>query len=79
MSQYNVGSTDYAVAVTPSDSTVLTPFYKLYIGGAGAVAITDMRGNVVTFAAVPVGTQLEVRGTKVMATNTTATNIVACY
>ena len=26
MSQYNVGSTDYAVAVTPSDSTVLTPF-----------------------------------------------------
>lgn len=79
MSQYTSGSTEFAAAVTTSDTTVLTPFQRLYIGGAGAVAIRDLGGNVVTFAAVPVGTVLPVRGDKVMATNTTATNIVAMY
>ena len=62
-------------AVTPSDSTVLQ-FKRLYIGGTGAVAIKNgVDGSVVTFAALPAGTQLEVVGTHVMAA-TTATNVV---
>ena len=62
-------------AVTPSDSTVLQ-FRRLYIGGAGAVAVKNgVDGTVTTFAAVPAGNQLEVFGTHVMAAST-ATNIV---
>jgi hypothetical protein len=67
------------VAVTPSDSTVLDTTRALYIGGAGAVAVVTKGGTTLTFSAVPVGTVLRLRVTKVMATNTTATNILALY
>jgi len=63
-------------AVTKSDTTVLE-FKRLYIGGGGAVAIKNgADGTAVTFAAVPTGAFLDVVGTHVMSTNTTATNIV---
>ena len=70
-----------AVAVTPNDGTNLPRGVcnALYIGGAGAVAVTTEVGSVVTFAAVPVGTMLQIRASKVMATNTTATLILAMY
>ncbi len=75
----NVTTQDSAIrygAVTPSDSTQLQ-FKRLYIGGAGAVAVKPgPDGTAVTFAAVPAGTQLNVAGTTVMSTGTTATNIV---
>ncbi len=75
----NVTTQDSAIrygAVTKSDTTDLQ-FKRLYIGGAGAVAIKNgPDGTSVTFAAVPAGTQLNVVGTRVMSTNTTATNIV---
>ena len=75
----NVTTQDSAIrygAVTKSDTTDLQ-FKRLYIGGAGAVAIQNgPDGTAVTFAAVPVGTFLDVAGTRVMSTNTTATNIV---
>ncbi len=62
-------------AVTPSDSTDLQ-FKRLYVGGAGNVVVKpSVDGAAVPFAAVPVGTQLEVTGVRVMAA-TTATNIV---
>lgn len=65
------------VAVTPSDVTVIYAT-RLYIGGAGAVALVPLGGGAaVTFAAVPAGTILDVSCSQVMATNTTATNIVA--
>jgi hypothetical protein len=68
---------DYAAAVVTSDVTVLPRFRALYIGVSGDVAIRMWKGqNVVTFKAVPVGI-LAVAGDKVMATNTTATNILA--
>jgi hypothetical protein len=64
-------------AVTPSDSTLLN-FRALYIGGTGNVAIMPIDGTTaVTLTAVPVGTVLYICGSKVMATNTTATLIVA--
>ena len=63
-----------AVAVTPSDATVVA-FEALYIGTTGNVAVTTVANQVVTFTSVPVGF-FPVRCTKVMSTNTTATNIV---
>lgn len=73
-------SVSNAATVTPSDSTALANTTSgLYIGGAGDVAVTMSSGSVVTFKAVPVGTVLKISVNKVMATNTTATNIVALY
>jgi hypothetical protein len=67
-----------AFAVTPHDTNELTEFCRsLYVGGAGNLAVTTAEGDVVTFVAVPVGTIIPVRCSHVMATNTTATNIVA--
>lgn len=69
-----------AGAVTTSDTASLpTPTSGLYIGGAGDVAVVMKGGASVTFKAVPVGTVLKISVTKVMATGTTATNIVALY
>ena len=78
MSLYASGSWENAAAVTPSDSTVIT-FNALYVGGIGNVAVTTQNGNIVTFTAPPVGSVIPIRGTKVMATNTTAALIVALW
>jgi hypothetical protein len=67
-------------AVTPSDtvdirSGVLSD--ALYVGGAGNITATMADGKDVLFTAVPVGTILPVRVSRVKATGTTATAIVA--
>ena len=69
-----------AQAVTASDSTVLPGTRALWVGGAGNVAV-KMSGNeaTVTFVGVAAGTILPIQVTKVMATNTTATSIVALW
>lgn len=78
-----VGSASAAAAVVPSDANdvTLNGYYSrgLYVGGAGDVAVTMADGSVVTFAAVPAGTLLPVQASRVMATNTTATSIVALF
>jgi hypothetical protein len=68
-----------AVAVTPGDATNIMETDSLYIGGAGAVAVRMEGGSNATFAAVPAGTTLNVRANRVLATGTTATNILALY
>ena len=69
-----------AAAVTTSDSTVLPCTRALYIGGAGNVAVVMADDeNTITFTAVPAGTILPIQVIKVMATNTTATNIIALW
>ena len=65
-----------AVAVTPSDTTVIVG-KAIYVGGAGNVAVTTSAGTVVTFTAPPVGTVIPIAFTKIMATNTTATLLIA--
>jgi len=65
-----------AVEITPSDVTVLTAC-ALYVGGAGSVVAT-IGGVDVTFAAVPAGTLLPVKATKVKAAST-ATSIVGLW
>lgn len=66
-----------AFAVTKSDDTVLAGVRGLYVGVTGDVAVIMANtSTAVTFKAAPVGV-LPIRVTKVMSTNTTATNIVA--
>jgi hypothetical protein len=68
-----------AAAITPSDTVNLTvPTAAIYVGGGGAVSVV-MRagGNTVVFSAVPVGFTLPISVTRVNATGTTATNLVA--
>lgn len=68
-----------AVAVTPSDTTIIN-CRAIYVGGAGNVAVKTIAGaTAVTFTAPPVGTVLPITidGGQIMATNTTATLLVA--
>lgn len=69
----------YAVAVTPSDSTVLTTTRALFVGGAGNLSVV-MAGNgaTVVFTGVTAGSIIPIRVTKVLAA-TTATNITAVW
>lgn len=65
-----------AVAVTPSDSAVITAV-ALYVGTGGNLTVTDNYGNNTTFTGVPGGTTLWIKATRVRATGTTAAAIVA--
>lgn len=71
-----------AASVTPNDSADLARVATrgLYIGGDGDITVT-MSGDSanVTFSGLAVGTILPVRVDRVLATGTTATNIVALY
>lgn len=68
-----------AGAVTPNNVTNLPATTKaLWVGGAGAISV-EIGGATVVFAAVPAGTRLPIAVTRVNATGTTATNIVALY
>ena len=75
----------HAYAVTPNDSTdTAYVFRALYVGVAGNVTLTTVgSGNVagadVVFTAVPAGSILPIIGTRVKATGTTATSIVAMF
>lgn len=74
----NTAPAEDAFTVTPSDTANFTsgPARALYIGVSGDVTLITTGGNAVLFKAVPVGI-LPVRCTRVNATGTAATNIVA--
>lgn len=69
----------HAVAVTPSDSAALaSPARALFVGGAGTLTIDTTGGETsVLFSSVPAGATIILGVTKVHATGTTATGIVA--
>lgn len=75
-----LGSFDIAAAVTPSDTVdfSLGKCRGIYVGGAGAV-VAIVGGVAVTFSAVPAGTTLDIAATRINATSTTATLMVALY
>lgn len=75
MTMRSDGLVSDAVAVTPSD-TAQQNFAGLYIGTIGDVAVKGKSGVAVTFKAVPAGTFIPMNVNTVMATNTTATNIL---
>jgi hypothetical protein len=70
-----------AVAVVPHDTNKFTRgvCQGIYVGGAGNVAAVMEDGTVATFTAPPVGSILPIRATRVNATNTTATLMLALY
>ena len=66
-----------ALAVTPSNVTVLPTTRALYVGGGGDIVVTMAEDQtIITFVAVPGGSILPVQVTQVRA-GTTATSIVA--
>jgi len=69
-----------AAAVTPGDSTILPATRGIWVGVAGNLAVIFAGDTTaVTLVGVAAGTLLPIQVTKVMSTNTTATNIVALY
>ncbi|MDX2238899.1 MAG: hypothetical protein NW203_15145 [Hyphomonadaceae bacterium] len=76
----SAGPARNAAAVTPSDSTDLPAYAKaLYVGTAGALVVVPVGASTdagVTFANCPVG-WLPVQARRVLATGTTAGQIVA--
>ena len=68
-----------AVAVTPSDATIIPVTRGLYIGGAGNVVVRLANGTQATFTAPAVGVVHELAVDKVLSTSTTATAILAIY
>jgi hypothetical protein len=64
-------------SVTPNDSTDLTEVTRaVYVGASGAVSVVMASGQTVTFAAVAASTLLPIRVRRILATGTTATNLV---
>lgn len=69
----------HAVAVTPSDATVLPGVTRsIFIGTAGDVAVRMASGTTITFTSVGAGV-FPVQVDQVLSTGTTALNIVALY
>lgn len=67
-------------AIVPDDAAGLGQATRaIYVGGAGALTVRLLGGDVVTFAALPAGTLLPVRVTEVRATGTTATALVGLW
>lgn len=68
-----------ATAVTPNDTNYIAVTDGIFIGGAGNLNVEMANGSTALFTAPTVGTYLPISVRKVLATNTTATNIVALY
>jgi hypothetical protein len=69
-----------AVAVTKSDATILPATRGIYVGVTGDVAVIFAGDTAaVTMKNVVAGAEHAWQVTKVMSTNTTATDIVALY
>lgn len=78
--KHNKGLTspaDKATAITPNDSTDLVDVPRgIYVGGTGNIVAT-INGVDLTFNNAQAGTILPIRPTRIKATNTTATGLIA--
>lgn len=69
----------FAAAITPSDVTNLTAVTRaIYVGSAGGNITAVINGSAVLFTAVPIGI-LPIQCSRVNATGTTSTNLVALW
>ena len=70
-----------AVAIVPSDTEDLGRITRsLYVGGVGDLSVILVDdGAAVLFVAVPAGSFLPIRASRVRATGTTATNLVGLW
>lgn len=66
---------DRAYTVTTSD-TAANIYSYLYVGTGGNIAVVTEGGDSVTFNNVPTGSFVWVRTSKIMATNTTASQLL---
>ncbi len=65
------------IQITPSDTRELEPRPReIFVGVTGDVTIINSSGESVLFKAVPAGSYIKQRALKVMATGTTATDMV---
>lgn len=83
MISLNPPSAKYAV-LTKSDTEDIPQVNgqyprALYIGGTGHITVLDLEGESCLISALPVGTILPIRATRLMSTGTTATLVVALY
>ena len=69
----------HMAAITPHASTVIPRTRGIYVGVSGNVEVIDSDGTTTVFTAVPAGVILPVMVTRVLAANTTATNLVALW
>ncbi len=68
----------HAEAVTPSNSVDLTYVSRaIFVGGSGNLEVVTSAGETVVFNGVLSGSVLPLRVSRVKASSTTATNIVA--
>jgi hypothetical protein len=67
-----------AVIVATSDATTIPVTRALYVGGSGDLNVRMADDQIVLFTAVPVGI-FPIQVDQILATSTTATNIVALY
>jgi hypothetical protein len=69
----------FAAAITPHDSTNLTAVTRaIYVGSAAGNITAIINGSPVLFVAVPIGI-LPIQCSRVNATGTTSTNLVALW
>lgn len=68
-----------AAVITPSDSVDLAHGSTLYIGTTGNVKVTMAKSGEVTFLNCQKGSTLPILVTRVWATGTTATNLIALW
>lgn len=74
----NLEFPDNASVVTPSDSEEFDSANIIYVGSGGDVAVKTYGGDTVTFAGIQTGAFLPVAVVQVLATGTTASDIVRC-
>ncbi len=71
---------EHAFAVTPSDSVDLTYVTRgIYVGATGTLKVTMLGGEAVTFTGLAAGVIHPIRASRIWATGTSATTILAIY
>ncbi|HET6916163.1 MAG TPA: hypothetical protein VFH56_08745 [Acidimicrobiales bacterium] len=68
-----------AEAVTPNDTGSLSDTFGIYVGGPGNLKVDMVHSGTVTFVGVVAGTILPIQVSRVYATGTTASNLIALY
>jgi hypothetical protein len=77
----STSSSEYMVAVTPSDSVDLPNGQPrgLYVGATGNVVVRDAGGTNTTLVGLAAGLIHPIAPVRILSTGTTATGIVAVY
>lgn len=68
-----------AAAIATSDSADIETTRAIYVGGTGNVKVDMVSGGTVTFSNLSAGAIVPIQVTKVYATGTTATLLLALY